>query len=1332
MAFITDTLARAAFKRTLGKAHTSNTKELANEAEPSFITIASRDVFADRIPSTPAAAISAGVSTTLVTLKLDLDPSSNGKAYFASITTVSGSPLQNKINPRTGVPFVNTDRVGSLIPPQYGTDFRAILKNNGTEVAPSSTHDWFIDYVSGIVTSEDDLSLVNGTLEAYVYIGRYLDSVIITHDLFTATADGYGVFVKGPGGTDGYSTVSNNVGIGTTTPTEKLTISKSTTGGLAINNSSTFDPVIRLQLANIDTFIAGIDNSDGDNFKLERGGVLGVNNDIIIKQTDGYIGIGETNPQQKMHVRGSLRLGFNTNETIISDLDLALGAETNLLLVADSNGNIGTPTGDIILGAGSSSSATNALFSGMFPSGVPRTEHMRIKGSSGNVGIGTTTPNNKLSVQNGNIGVTNGDIFVSDGYIGVDGYVTHQRDDQFVGRGHQAGISWNEANFTGLLNSKGSFRINIDSDNNNTDTRAFFIGKNQAVFNDLDVLMTILESGLVGIGTTDPQTRLHVQNFKVQNAHYQNQGMAIFEASEGQLQIISDWNGTAASLLALTSAVGATENRHWVIHHKGPSSSDRLDLSYITSTASGNILAATGGEKMTITTDGYIGIGTVTPTAKLNVYDGYDSATQTDFTQSLRGPGFLVTSDFVNGNFIPGLFWNTQNNNATRPKAGIYSKLTNSGSYMYFGTSNAFATGITNDAMVIKYDGNVGIGTTDPLYNLHVGNGSVTNSSQTKVVVANSTNSQRASFSTLAKDAGAVSIEGVYESSGPEQRIILGSITNHEVQLRTNNSVRMTVLGTGQIGIGTTTPTVALSLGSATNNTKLALYESGATLYGLGIQSSQFRFHVGANTNRFSFLDDPAGTTELFTIKGSGLVGIGSTNPGANLDISESVAGTAVSLYLQNQANSSVLEDIIGTLTYRGYSGLGHASRAAVRAVYEDAAGATQLRFMTSPASNSSIFTRMTVAANGAVGIGITNPTTTLTVAGNVLLNSASNLLRIGSSTASAYLSGSSTSIALDSSAGNIVEANSTRVYMNSEADMHFYTNGTANLIMTLDVSQQAVAIGVSAAQSDKLDVRGPQTGTDTVDDFIVQFINTDNQSVGHSVLHLGMSESPTEAADRFLLCTSNTTGAALGTVEFYIDGQGGTGISLTAQHWVVINSEGQWIPGVTIKPGMILSSDGTPWIFRDVETAIPIVKLCSENSDKKVFGVLSSDFNAAFDLGLWKHFNGIFNSMSKKQDMVNDPCNYSDNSNYFKARVNSGGEGKIWITNYNGNIQNGDYITTSEIPGYGMLQDDDILHSYTVAKCTQNIDWDNINTTIIFNGNEYKMCLISCTYHCG
>ena len=81
---------------------------------------------------------------------------------------------------------------------------------------------------------------------------------------------------------------------------------------------------------------------------------------------------------------------------------------------------------------------------------------------------------------------------------------------------------------------------------------------------------------------------------------------------------------------------------------------------------------------------------------------------------------------------------------------------------------------------------------------------------------------------------------------------------------------------------------------------------------------------------------------------------------------------------------------------------------------------------------------------------------------------------------------------------------------------------------------------------------------------------------------------------------------------------------------------------------------------------------------------------------------------------------------------VNALGEGRVWVTDRNGNIEAGDYITTSEIPGYGQKQDDDLLHSYTFGKAMESIDWSRVGEKISHQGKQYKAYLIAVVYTSG
>jgi hypothetical protein len=82
---------------------------------------------------------------------------------------------------------------------------------------------------------------------------------------------------------------------------------------------------------------------------------------------------------------------------------------------------------------------------------------------------------------------------------------------------------------------------------------------------------------------------------------------------------------------------------------------------------------------------------------------------------------------------------------------------------------------------------------------------------------------------------------------------------------------------------------------------------------------------------------------------------------------------------------------------------------------------------------------------------------------------------------------------------------------------------------------------------------------------------------------------------------------------------------------------------------------------------------------------------------------------------------------------INSLGEGGMWICNANGSLENGDYITTSNLQGLGMKQSDDVLHNYTVAKITEDCLFDSIRTIDFeYSGSAYKKQFVGVTYHCG
>ena len=131
-----------------------------------------------------------------------------------------------------------------------------------------------------------------------------------------------------------------------------------------------------------------------------------------------------------------------------------------------------------------------------------------------------------------------------------------------------------------------------------------------------------------------------------------------------------------------------------------------------------------------------------------------------------------------------------------------------------------------------------------------------------------------------------------------------------------------------------------------------------------------------------------------------------------------------------------------------------------------------------------------------------------------------------------------------------------------------------------------------------------------------------------------------------------------------------------------------------TFKPGLIVSVSNSTKI--DINNSEFNTILSNKMNDSTVFGVIN------------KH---------------------TDSNNYI---INSLGEGAIWVSNITGEIQNGDYISTSPILGYGCKQQTSTLHNYTVAKCCSVINWNSISTYITSNNNRYKIAFVACTYHCG
>ena len=85
-------------------------------------------------------------------------------------------------------------------------------------------------------------------------------------------------------------------------------------------------------------------------------------------------------------------------------------------------------------------------------------------------------------------------------------------------------------------------------------------------------------------------------------------------------------------------------------------------------------------------------------------------------------------------------------------------------------------------------------------------------------------------------------------------------------------------------------------------------------------------------------------------------------------------------------------------------------------------------------------------------------------------------------------------------------------------------------------------------------------------------------------------------------------------------------------------------------------------------------------------------------------------------------PSYYTYKDDYNYVNLNSVGEGQVNVCGEGGDIELGDLIVTSSIPGKGMKQADDIIRSYTVARARESVTFTS--------PTEVKQ--IACIYLCG
>jgi hypothetical protein len=804
-----DTFERASFKLLQGLAHTTNDKDPANESESSTVTLGVQEIFAVEIPTDPDQAV-IDTKAVFTTLDLVLDPSSNGKAYLAEITTVIGSGLETFTNPRTASLYADGDRVGFFIPPKFGSDYRVILRDVGVEVPPLSFEDWYFDYRAGIITSEDNLSLTTGTLDGYVYVGGFAASSpwSASGDNISNTNDGYvGIGTAGPESilhiadnvagnpNDGVFLTIQNTSVdtealsgilfknGVTATTSKGGIFWEDTASLgrgtlhlAVNestgpaNASLFDsriaidntgnvgfgttspdtnfhfisdtpPLIKMERTSILSSIGltvfdiratstnatlsdgfgpllnfSIEDSTGPSENIARisavrdnsldntGSLLFQVTDDDIFSTglkvnyDGYVGItGITSPQQSLHTGGSIRLGSSSNETIIGDFSLALGADGNLLLVSDVNATGATSGGDIIFGSGSVSAATNVPFNTHFPFGTPRVEHMRIEGDTGFVGIGTTAPTTPLHVISGNspVAIIERETSATGGSLNGAFIKAITSSTILSDFGVRLGFSIEGAVLpsTVIAAIAGSTE-GADEDN----SRLEFYTRETGTLTEK---MTLTSDGYLGLGTTSPEGFFHISD------------NVAFSESDGVFALFQNTNSDTGALTGLQFKTGtSSDTTKGAIFWEDFDTFGRGKMHFATNNTASGTNVSLQDAVMTIENTGMVGIGTTSPTRPLEV-DTETASTSGEIT------AFKIkttsTGNMANG-FGPRMRFAVEDDAGVNEDIaaidGVRDASDDDAGKLQFCTATTAGTLTTR--MVVDSSGNVGIGTETP------------------------------------------------------------------------------------------------------------------------------------------------------------------------------------------------------------------------------------------------------------------------------------------------------------------------------------------------------------------------------------------------------------------------------------------------------------------------------------------------------------------------------------------------------------------------------------------------------------------------------------------